>query len=137
MARLPTFSSLALAAAAALTLSVADGACAQDSLQNGSTAVVQSGAAASAVVGGTLAVGSAVVGTGVSAVGGSAMAVGGSTLMVGGELARGADAAARFASGPLPVDRAVVVTAQDAPRVPYDAQPPSGAAPAQDAAAVR
>ncbi len=64
------------------------------------------------------------VGAGVSVVGGALVGVGGSTMLTGAELSRDAGAAARFASGPLPVGRTVVVSAQDAPRVPYEAQLP-------------
>jgi len=115
--------------AALAILALAGSAHAQDSLQNGSTAVAQSGAAGSAIVGGTLATGSVVAGSGVMAAGASAMAVGGSTAAAGSQIGKDADAASRFASGPLPVDKTVVVTPQDAPKVPYDAQTPAPKAP--------
>lgn len=95
---------------------------AQDSLQNGSMAAAQSGAAASSVAGGAVGAGSVVVGSGVVAAGVSAEAVGGSAIAAGGQLSGDAGRAARFASGPLPVDAPVVVTPQDAPKVPYEVQ---------------
>lgn len=106
----------------AMALVGATAVSAQDSLQNGSTAVAQSGAAASALAGGTIAAGSVVVGSGVTVAGASAQAVGRSVAAAGSDVAQDARRAARFASGPLPVDRAVVVEPQDAPKVPYEAQ---------------
>ena len=111
-----------LAVGVGLALLGAGGAYAQDSLQNGSTAVAQSGAAASSVAGGAFAGGSVVVGSAVVAAGASATAVGGSAIAAGGQLSGVAGRAGRFASGPLSVDAPVVVTPQDAPKVPYEAQ---------------
>ncbi len=113
----------------ALSLGVAGAAAAQDSVQNASAAVNDSASAVAhlatagvQIVAGVVAVPVSVGASGVFAAGSVLNAVGADSMKAGGDLSTAAVDSANFATTPLPVDKAVVVKAQPAPKVPYAAQ---------------
>ena len=117
----------------AFGLGAAGAAAAQDSVQNASAAVNDSAGAAAhlatagvQVVAGVVAVPVSVGASGVYAAGSTLNAVAADSMKAGGDLSSAAVDSASFAATPLPVDKAVVVKAQPAPKVPFAAQAKAG-----------
>jgi len=126
------------ALALCLSLGFAGAAAAQDSLQNASAAVTDSGRAATDLATSGLQVASAVAvipvsvaGVGAGVAGSTLHVVGDGSIKAGSDLFAAASDSARFASAPLPVDKAVVVKAQPAPKVPYAANAAPAVPPAR------
>jgi hypothetical protein len=117
---------------AAIALSTAGAALAQDSVANGSTALKASGEGT-----GALAASGVQTATAASVVPASGVAVGsmaaGSVAELGGKIAmrsaagmsQAAGDSATAANGPLPVAKEVIVAPQPAPKVPYDTAAPT------------
>jgi len=116
------------AIALCLSFGFAGAAAAQDSTRNVSAAIGDSASAAAHLatagvqtVASVAVVPVSVAASGVYAAGSTVRAVGGDSMKAGRDLWSAGVDSASFASTPLPVDKAVVVKAQPAPRVPYAA----------------
>lgn len=123
--------SLLISAAAGLILFGAAPAFADDSLQNLSTVVEQSGKTTALLAEsglkatvGVLAAPIGLAGSAAGVVGSAAVTVADGSLASGEALGHGAEGGLRFAREPLKVDNDIVVAPQPAPKVPYNPQAP-------------
>ena len=113
-----------LITAAGLSLLAAAPAMADDSVQNLSTVVEQSGKTAALLAESGIKATAGVLAAPIALTGLVASAIGEASTASGGALENGARGADRFAREPLKVDNDVIVAPQPAPKVPFQAQAP-------------